>query len=163
MAEDQTVGYLKVNGVEGECEDTGFSGQVKVVSWHLGGKSASTVAQTGGSSGAGKPQHNPLQVTVYLDSGGPEFWDMVNTGSHKNSLTLTVTRLGQGKKALVVSLTQVYCAAYTFSHADPGSLPQVSLTFTYGKIELEYFKQLSGGSTVSTGEKSYDARTNTAS
>ncbi len=160
---EKTVGYLKIAGINGECTDDGFNNWVKVIGWQWGGVSGSTVGQTSGSSGAGKVQHGPISVRVYLDSAGAEFWDMMNKGDHKDSLSMVIMRLGQNKKALSIDAQEVYCSSYGLTHTSTDHLPELDLNFTWGVAKVEYFKQDKLGNTVSTGTKTFDATTNKAS
>jgi type VI secretion system secreted protein Hcp len=162
MAEMDGVDYfLKLQGAEGESQQTGFTEQIHVLAWNFGGYSESTVGRTSGS-GAGKVTMQPLNVTCEMDSGYTKLAGFLTQGKHLSQGVLSAVKNGANNEAyIIITLTEVFVASLNLEASS--QVPVVNLALTYKSIHTEYKKQNASGNLETAGTHQYDATTNQTS
>ena len=63
--------YLKLEGIEGESQDSSHKNEIQLLSWSWGASNVSSVAGTGGS-GAGKVDLSDFSVMTHFDKSTPK-------------------------------------------------------------------------------------------
>jgi type VI secretion system secreted protein Hcp len=153
--------FLKLQGAEGESQQTNFTNQIKVLSWNFGGYSESTVGRTSGS-GAGKVTMQPLNVVCEMDAGYTKMAGFLTQGKHLTQGILSAVKNGSSNQAyIIITMTEVFVASLSVQAAD--QVPVVNISLTYKSIQTEYKKQNDTGNLVSAGTHNYDASTNLTS
>jgi type VI secretion system secreted protein Hcp len=153
--------FLKLQGAEGESQQTNFSEQIKVLSWSFGGSSESTVGRTSGS-GAGKVTMQPLNVVCEMDAGYTKMAGFLTQGKHLTQGILSAVKNGSNNQAYItLTMTEVFVAKLSVQAST--QVPVVNVSLTYKSIETEYKKQNETGSLVTAGTHTYDASTNQTS
>jgi len=163
MAEmrEQVDYFLDMAAAKGESQQSGFTDQIKVLSWNFGGQSESTVGRTSGS-GAGKVTMAPFNVVTEMDTATTKLTSFLTQGKHLDTATLTAVKNGSNNGAYItIKLTEVFVQRLSVQAS--GQVPVVNLTFTYKSIHTEYKKQTAQGTLVTGGTHSYDAATNVTS
>ncbi len=153
--------FLKLDGVEGESADAQYKKQIQILSWNWGASQQSSVDANGGS-GAGKVNLGEFSVATYFDKATPKFFKNICEGTHFKTATLTACKATgastSGKPYLTVDMGELFVTSVRLSAQT--ELPSVDLSFTYNKIEIEYFMQGNDGNLTSTGPVSYDLKAN---
>lgn len=162
MAETDGVDYyLKLQGAEGESQQTGFTDQIRVLGWNFGGYSESTVGRTSGS-GAGKVTMQPLNVTCEMDAGYTKLASFLTQGKHITQGVLSAVKNGSNNEAYItVTMSEVFVASLNVEASS--QVPVVNMSLTYKSIQTQYMKQNANGNLVSAGTHTYDASTNQTS
>jgi type VI secretion system secreted protein Hcp len=150
--------YLKLDGIQGEATNTGFSNQIQLLSWSWGGANVSSVAGTSGS-GAGKVDLHDFNAMIYFDKSTPKLFTAMCSGKHISTGTLSAVKSGADNKPyLKVDFTEMFITNLQISASS--EIPSVSLSFTYGKITIDYSVQDQKGNLASIGPASYDLKQN---
>jgi len=153
--------FLDMESAKGEAQTSGFSEQVKVLSWNFGGQSQSTVGRTSGS-GAGQVEMSAVTVVTEMDAATTKLASYLTQGKHLDTATLTATKSGSSNGAYItVKLTEVFVSRLNVQAS--GQVPIVNITLTYKSISTVYKKQSEQGTLVTAGTFSYDASTNVTS
>ena len=84
----ETKMYLELKGIAGDVTDTGFEGQIEILSYSGG----PTIAEIGSGSG----EAGEMSLTKYIDSSSPELLSLVLSGDHLKEATLRVVRTISG-------------------------------------------------------------------
>jgi type VI secretion system secreted protein Hcp len=134
--------FLKVDGLDGESNDSKHKGEMEILSFHWG----VTQQITGTTSSAGtftgqRADLSPLIVTKQFDKASPKAAQACAAGDHFKSAILTLCRAAGDKQPYMeYKLTDVLISAYRVggSGKGDGGVPLEEVAFSYGKIELAY-------------------------
>jgi len=86
--------FLKIEGVDGESEDSKHKNEIDVLAWSWG-MSQSGSFHVGGGGGAGKANFQDLSVTKYIDKGSPVLMQACASGKHFAKALLTIRKAGE--------------------------------------------------------------------
>jgi type VI secretion system secreted protein Hcp len=153
--------YLKVDGIDGESQDSKHKGEIDVESWSWGESQAGTHAG-GGGGGAGKVQMQDFHFVMKINKASPKLMLACATGQHIKKAVLTCRKAG-GKQEdfLKVTMSDLLVSSYQTGgsgHSDIVPTDQISLN--YSKIEIEYKEQKPDGSLGGTVKAGYDIKQN---
>jgi type VI secretion system secreted protein Hcp len=150
--------YLKLDGIQGESQDTNHKNEIQILSWSWGASQVSSVAGTGGS-GAGKADLSDFTVMINFDKSTPKFFKSICAGTHIPTGTLTATKSGaDGKPYLKVDFKELFVTHLQMSASS--EVPAVSLALTYNEIKIDYSVQDEKGNLASTGPVTYNLKGN---
>jgi type VI secretion system secreted protein Hcp len=150
--------YLKLEGIEGESQDSSHKGEIQLLSWSWGASNVSSVAGTGGS-GAGKVNLSDFSVMTNFDKSTPKFFKTIAKGTHIASGTLAAIKAGaEGKPYLKVDFKELFVSSLQLSASS--EIPTVSVSFSYNEIKVDYSMQNEQGNMVSTGPITYNLKEN---
>ena len=131
--------FLKLDGIDGESTDSSHKGEIEVMSWSWGMSQMGTTS-TGGGAGTGKVQMQDFHFTKSIDKSSPMLMEMTATGEHIKNAKLTLRKAGSDSTYITVTFTDVMVSSYSVS-GNSGEIPSESVSFTYQKIQMEYFPQ----------------------
>ncbi|WP_395665429.1 Hcp family type VI secretion system effector [Methylocella sp.] len=153
--------FLKLEGIEGESEDSKHKNemQVETVSW---GVSNATSFSQGGGGGVGKAHLQDIHLTKKVDKGSPKLFLACASGEHVKSATLTFRKSGKEQQEyLIVKLSDVMISSISFQdHAAGGDLAHESISLAYAKIETEYKPQKSDGTLAGGIQSGWNVKEN---
>jgi len=156
--------FLKIEGVEGESEDSKHSGEIQLESFSWG------VTQPGSASvnkglGAGKAQVHDLHCVAGASKASPSLMAACASGEHFKKATLSARKAGKDQQDyLIVTMTDVLVSNYQIGGSHQGSdIPNDQFALNFGKIELEYKEQKADGTLGGKVKKGWDVKKNTAS
>jgi type VI secretion system secreted protein Hcp len=134
--------FLKIDGIDGETNDSKHKGEIEVLSFHWGVSQAitGTVSSTGTFSGQ-RCDMAPLSITKQLDKASPKLAQACAAGEHFKSAVLTLCRAGGDKQPYMkYKLSDVLIESVRTggSGQGEGGVPAEETGLRYGKIELEY-------------------------
>lgn len=151
--------YVLINGVNGESQASGMTNYIEIDSFSFG---ASAPPDIGGSTGlsAGKPSLSEFSFSCALDKASPSILNNLYNGKHIANATFVGRKTGGGGTPynyLEVVMTNCITTSHHTGGGGSGSLPTISVSLAYKKIEYSYFTQdTSSGSTTNAGSASYD-------
>lgn len=137
--------YLKIDGIDGEAQDSKHKSEIELESWSLGANNSADVG-TGGL-GAGKVHFQEFNFTKKVDKSSPKLMLACADGEHIKKAVLTCRKAGKDQQEFL-KYTFSDCIVASFhqggsSHGDIVPLDQISLAFS--KIEKEYKAQKADG------------------
>jgi type VI secretion system secreted protein Hcp len=158
--------FLRVDGIAGDVAVAAHEGDIEVLGYTFGVTQTPSRGGAGGAA-AGKAQAQDLRVTKRLDMASVPLYLNAVTGKHLTQVRLAAARAGQDGQLqdyFIVTLEDVLISSYSSSGTgESGSLsPIEEVTFSFGKITLQYLAQLEGGSYGPVATASWDVKTNVA-
>jgi len=150
--------FLKIEGIEGESTAEGHRGEIKILSYSWGASNSGVFAS--GAGGAGKVNFGSLRLTTAgVSIASPSLFDVVATGKHLPTATLTLAKADQGYDYLKVTLSDVVISSYQTAGA-AGQVPIENIRLNFAQIEYEYTPQKPDGSLGTTVRAGWDLAAN---
>jgi type VI secretion system secreted protein Hcp len=151
-------GYLRIDGIPGECQEDKHKDWIEVLSFdHSIRQPTSATASSAGGASTGQCEHSDFTIVKILDKSSPKLYELCSTGKHIKEVTMELCRAGGDKvKYLEVKMEEVL-----ISGVHPGAskhsegFPTEAVSFNYGTIKWTYTQQKrsdgSGGGNVTGG------------
>ena len=127
--------FLKIEGVEGESKDKAHGKEIDVLflNW-----SSAMQSSRAGAAGTVKASGEDVSVTKYIDKATPKLFESLATGKHIAEAKIVVRSTGGNPvEYLKYTLLDVMISSYS-TGASGEDRPTESISFNYGKIEVEY-------------------------
>jgi type VI secretion system secreted protein Hcp len=153
--------FLKIDGVDGESEDSKNKAQIEILSWSWGEVQTGSAGK-GGGSGVGKVDMQDFSFSKFMDKATPKLMLFCANGKHIPTVEFLARKAGGDQEHYMkMKLTDVIISSFNTSNsAGSGSLPVESISLNFSKIELEYFQQDAKGKTASAGKANWSVREN---
>jgi type VI secretion system secreted protein Hcp len=153
--------FLKIDGIEGESQDSKHKGEIDLESFSWGATQTGT-AVAGGGLGGGKVAMQDLHITKQVDKASPKLMLACANGDHIKSAVLTARKAGKDQQEfLKITLTDVLVSSYQMGGTPSGSsIPMEQVSFNYSKIEKEYKEQKPDGTLGGTVKAGWDVKAN---
>jgi type VI secretion system secreted protein Hcp len=137
--------FLEIAGVEGESNDKNHKDDIDVLAWSWG-MSQSGSTHVGGGSGAGKASFKDLSITKYVDKSTPKLMTAISTGSHYNSVVLTVRKAGgTALEYYIIRMENVIVTGLSTGGSGGEDRLTENVTFNFAKVEVNYTPQDESG------------------
>jgi type VI secretion system secreted protein Hcp len=153
--------FLKLDGINGEATDQNHTNEINILSWSWGGTQTSTVTGGGGSSSAGKASLSDLHIVKSYDAASVPLFKSLLFGQSIANGVLTANKSGAadgGKPFLKLTLSELFVTSIQTSGSS--EIPTESVSMSYAKIKIEYFKQNEQGVLAAAGSLTYDVKAN---
>ncbi|HQU43648.1 MAG TPA: type VI secretion system tube protein Hcp [Pirellulales bacterium] len=138
--------FLKIDGIEGESQDSKHKNEIDVLSWSYGVANSGSMSIMGGG-GSGKSSFNDISFTAYHSKASPKLNLASASGQHLKNAVLTIRKAGTDQQEyLVWKLTDVLVSSYQTGGSGSDVRPVDSFTLNYAEIEHEYKPQKADGS-----------------
>ena len=158
-----TFFFLKLEGIEGESQDTDHSGQIDVLSFSESILNAGTYdAGTGGNTG--KAAYSDINITKYMDKSSPTLRQYCGLGTSITTATLSCNKQAGDKKVeyFKVTLHNVVITSIQASGSGGSTDPiPESLSMNFAGIEYDYTQQSNTGDAMGTTHFGRDVQKNT--
>jgi type VI secretion system secreted protein Hcp len=137
---------------EGETQDSNFSNfkafEIKSFSFDIENKTS--IGSATGGAGGGKVQFNQFKISKYTDAATPIFFKNCALGAHYKKAVLAIRKSGgdvsgTGKPYLVFTFGTVFTTKIEWSGPGDDMGPEEGITFAYGALKIEYWKQTKEG------------------
>jgi type VI secretion system secreted protein Hcp len=153
--------YLKIEGVEGESQDSKHKGEIELHSWTYSEHQMGTQAR-GGGGGAGKVAMADFHFSMTYNKASPKLMLACATGEHFKKAVLTCRKAGKEQQEfLKVVLSDLLVSAYqTGGSAGSNLIPVDQISINYARIEFEYKEQKSNGTLGAAVKAGYDLKGN---
>ncbi len=138
--------FLKIDGIEGESQDSKHKGEIEIESFSWGAVNMGT-ASHGGGMGAGRVQLQDFTFTMRVNKSSPKLMLMCATGTHVKSAILTCRKAGKDQQEyLKVNFSDLLVSAYnTNGTGGAGVIPMDQIALNFSKVEFEYKEQKPDG------------------
>ncbi len=150
--------YLKLDGVEGEATREGYEKQIPLLSFNWGAMNPSS--PIGSGAGSGKVSISGFQVNKFTDKSSAPMFQACCSGKHFPKATITVLKAG-GDTALDYlryDLGEVFIDSINWSGSEGMDVPSENVSFTFGKVEVNYTEQKADGSKGGTIVAGWDLK-----
>ena len=155
----QIDAFLKLDGIEGESQDSKHKGEIDVYGYSVGAIQGGTM-DTGGGGGSGRAQFQDLSFMMKTQKATPKLLEAVATGKHIGNAVLTCRKAGGDQQEyLKIELGDVIVTSYHHAlSSDAAGLDQCSLN--YAKIQFEYKEQKPDGTLGGSVKAGYNDKEN---
>jgi len=152
--------FLKVDGIEGESQDSKHKNEIDIESWSWGATNGGDAGYRGGD-GVGKVNIRDFHFTTRINKASPKLFEACATGKHIKSAVLTCRKAGgEQQEYLKITLSDLIVSSYE-SGGHPGStLPTDQFSLNYSKVEDEYKEQKPDGTLGGTVKAGWDVKAN---
>jgi type VI secretion system secreted protein Hcp len=156
--------FLKIEGIQGESEDSKHKNEIEVLSWSWGETQTGSSGR-GTGAGTGKVDMQDINFSKFMDKASPKLFMFCATGKHIPTVEFVGRKAGGDQQEyLKIKLNDVLVSSFTTSNSSgSNTLPVESFSLNFSKIEFEYFQQKADGSVASAGKHGYDLKANKAS
>jgi len=157
-----TFFFLKLEGIEGESQDTDHSGEIDVLSFSEAMANAGTYdAGTGGNTG--KAVYSDVSISKYMDKSSPTLRQYCGLGTSISTATLSCNKqAGEGKvEYMKVTMHNVVITSIAASGSGGSTEPIMeSLSMNFAGIEYDYTQQSNTGEAMGTTHFGRDVQKN---
>lgn len=154
--------FLKVDGIDGEAEDSGHENEIKLHSYSFGGTNQGSygLGTTGG--GTGRVSMADLHVVMTINKASPSLFLACANGKAIDSVILTCRKSAGDSPIdfLKITLSDVRVTTYQ-SGGGTELIPVDTCSFNFKQIEVEYTPQDDTGGGGSPTTIGWDVAKNT--
>jgi type VI secretion system secreted protein Hcp len=153
--------FLKIDGIEGESQDSTHKGEIPVQSWSFGAAQSGTSSH-GSGAGGGKVNFQDFHFVMTVNKSTPKLLEKCADGSHIAKAILTVRKAGgKQEEFLKITFTDILVSSYQIGGSGGSSvLPTDQVSLNFSKIEFEYKEQKADGSLGGAIKTGYDQKAN---
>ncbi len=135
--------YLFIKDVKGEAKDEQFKDHIEVQSFTFSASNPSK-ANLGTGHAGGRATCNDFVITKNMDLASPLLFQKCAQGLHMESAYMVFTRAGaksgRQEKFIRFDFEDLVVSSYSPSGSmNDGGLPQETLSFNFGKVNLNYY------------------------
>lgn len=154
--------FLKLDGIDGESNDSKHKNEIDVESWSWG--ETNPAASAGGGGGAGKVQMQDFHFTMKTSKASPKLFLSCATGEHIKSAVLIGRKAGQDQQDyLKFTLTDVLVSSYQLGgSASSDAVPTDQISLNFAEIDFSYSVQKPDGTLDEAVRGGWDLKTNKA-
>jgi type VI secretion system secreted protein Hcp len=156
--------YVKIDGIPGESTSKGFEKQIEIMNFSLGVSNTHTIGSATGGGGSGRASFHSFSLMKKTDKTSPILFSECASGLHIKTIVVTMRKTG-GKvpiNFLVYTFTDCAIDSVQWSGSAGGDdSPTESVSFGYGKVEVQYTPQKADGSPDAAVMKMWDLAKNT--
>lgn len=151
--------FLKVDGVDGESQDSKHAKEIDLESWSWG-ESQSGGHATGGGGGAGKVSMQDFHFVMKVNKSSPKLLLACATGEHIPKAVLTCRKAGKEQQEfLKITLTDLLVSSFQTGGSGSGDIiPTDQISLNYSKIEYEYKGQKPDGTLDGAVKAGFDLK-----
>jgi type VI secretion system secreted protein Hcp len=157
-----TYFFLKLDGIDGESQDTDHSGEIDVMSFSEGITNAGSYdSGTGGNTG--QAYYADLNLTKYVDKASPTLRQYCGLGTAIDKAVISCNKQAGDKKVeyLKVTLHNVVITSIQGSGSGGSTDPIMeSLSLNFAGIEYDYTQQSNTGDALGTTHFGRDIQQN---
>ncbi|KVK99008.1 Hcp family type VI secretion system effector [Burkholderia ubonensis] len=155
--------FIKINGIDGEAEDSSHKGEIQVLSWKWNVSQQSNMHQ-GSGGGAGKATVDDLEFEHYIDRASPNLIQYCLLGKHIDEAKLVVRKAGGSPLEYIkLTMNDVLVTRVTPSGvSDSESRPREFVRLSFSKLKQEYVVQNAQGGSGGAITATFDIKKNAA-
>jgi type VI secretion system secreted protein Hcp len=143
---------MDIEGVEGEASAKGFEKKIEIYSWSLGASNPTTVSPGKGGLAASRVSISSFSVMKKTEKSSATLFANCCMGKDFATIKVTMRKAtGEGgqKGFLIYTFTNCMVESIQWSGSSGGDdTPTESVSFAFGKIDIEYQVQDSKGGSV---------------
>lgn len=152
--------FLKLDGIEGEAQDSAHGKEIDILAWSWGASQSGTT-HMGAGGGGGKANIQDLSFTHYIDSATHLLLQRVFDGKHIAEGTLTVRKAGGTPlDYFIVKMTDIMVTAVSTGGSGGEDRLTENVTLNFSKVEIDYIPQKADGSGEAAKKAGWDIAEN---
>ena len=152
--------FLKVEGIDGESQDSTHKGEIDVLAWSWGMSQSGTL-HDGSTGGAGKASFQDISLTKYIDKSSVPMMQLVATGKHINQATLIVRKAGEtALEYIKITMTDLIVTSASTGGSGGESRLTENISLNFAEFCAEYVEQKADGSAGATSKFCFDIAAN---
>jgi len=137
--------FLKIDGIEGESQDSKHKNEIDLESWSWGETQSGTHA-AGGGGGAGKVDMNDFNFVMRVNKASPKLLLACASGQHIKEAQLTCRKAGKDQQEyLKIKFSDLLVSAFQTGGSAGDVVPVDQIGVNFSKIEYEYCPQKPDG------------------
>ncbi len=154
--------FLKIDGIDGESQDSKHKGEIEVLSWSFGASQSGTMG-TGGGGGAGKVNFQDFHITLQCSKASPKLFLTCAGGDHIKTAVLVNRKAGKDQhEYYTYKFSDLLVSSFqTGGHSDGGN-PVEQVSFNFTKVEVEYKEQKPDGTLGGAIKSGWNVKENKA-
>jgi len=154
--------FLKIDGIEGESQDSKHKNEIQIESFSFGETNSGTAA-LGGGFGAGKVVMNDFHFTMTVNKATPKLFQACASGEHIKSAVLVARKAGKDQQEFLKwTFTDVMVTSYQHGGSQGDVIPVDQISLNFAKVEIEYKEQKADGSLAGAIKGGWDLKQNKA-
>ncbi|MFS8935082.1 Protein hcp1 [Cupriavidus taiwanensis] len=153
--------FLKINGIDGESQDSSHKNEVEVLAWDWSIEQQSTM-HAGSGGGAGKATVSDLSFEHFIDRASPNLMKYCLTGKHINEAVLVVRKAGGNPlEYLKLTMTDVIVTRVSpKGSVDDEVRMREKVALSFSRVKQEYVVQNAQGGSGGAVTAGYDIKGN---
>lgn len=143
--------YMDLKDIPGEATALGFEKKIEIFSFSWGASAPVTVSAGSGGISASKVSISSFNIMKKTDIASTKLFENCCLGKHIDTLTVSMRKqTGAGQEAfLIYDFTEVFVESIQWSGSSGGDdTPTESVSFAFGKVQVEYKTQGKDGKLV---------------
>lgn len=137
--------FLKLEGVDGESQDSKHKNEIDLESWSWGENNAGSHAY-GSGGGAGKVDMHDFSFTMRVNKASPKLLLACASGQHIKSALLTCRKAGKEQQEyLKIKFSDLLVSSFQTGGSSGEVVPVDQIAINFAKIEYEYAEQKADG------------------
>lgn len=152
--------FIKIDGIEGESQDSTHKGEVEVLDWDWSVSQTSNM-HSGSGGGAGKCTVEDLNFEHYIDKSSPNLLQHCLTGKHIPEAVLTVRKAGGSPlEYLRITLQEIIITRVSPVYLNTMRVPRETVSLAFSRVKMDYVLQNAEGNSAGTVAMGYDIKAN---
>ena len=153
--------FLKINGIDGESQDSSHKNEIEVLAWDWSIEQQSTM-HAGSGGGAGKATVSDLSFEHFIDRASPNLMKYCLTGKHINEAVLVVRKAGGNPlEYLKLTMSDVIVTRVKPSGSKlDAEKSRETVSLSFAKVKQEYVVQNAQGGSGGAVTASFDIKGN---
>ena len=153
--------FLKIDGIEGESQDSKHKGEIELFSWSFGATQGGTSAG-GGGGGAGKVSMQDFHFVMRANKSTPKLFLACAGGDHIKNAVLTCRKAGKDQQEyLKWTFSDFLVSSYqTGGSASSDVVPMDQISLNFSKIQTQYQEQKPDGTLSGAISAGWDVKAN---
>ncbi len=152
--------FLKLEGIDGESQDSKHKGEIDLESWSWGETNAGSHAY-GSGGGAGKVDMHDFSFTMRVNKASPKLLLACANGSHIKTAFLTCRKAGKDQQEyLKIKFSDLLISSFQTGGSSGDIVPVDQIAINFSKIEYEYAEQKPDGTLGAKVPVHWDLKTN---
>ncbi|MFS8036529.1 Hcp family type VI secretion system effector [Xanthobacter sp. AM11] len=142
------VGFLKIEGVKGECQDSEHKDWIDVLSWSWGMDNPSN-PHAGTGSGATRGHVNNFTITKQVDLSSTPIAQFLLKGKHFAKGIFELPKTGGDGKAMIyykIEFKEIFVTNMSFGGGGSGGVFTENISFSFAEYKAHYKSQTESGS-----------------
>ena len=152
--------FLRIDSLEGESEDSKHKGEIQIVGWSWEAAQTGT-SGIGGGSGAGKVEHQDIEIRKFVDRASPVLYKLCCMGQHIKSADLTVRKAGgEALEYLIIHLEDLLITSFVLGGEPKNDQVSETLRINFTRAAITYTPQVGGGAGGAKVSGGWDLKAN---
>jgi type VI secretion system secreted protein Hcp len=150
--------FLKIDGVDGESQDSKHKNEIELESFSWGATQSGTFG-FGGGGGAGKVQMQDFHFVMKVNKSSPKLFLACANGEHIKKAVLTCRKAGKDQQEYMkFTFSDLLVSSYQTGGSSSDVVPVEQISLNYAKIEVEYKEQKPDGTLGGSIKAGYDLK-----